>query len=116
MRKAFASLLLLTSASSKHLRQAIPDKSLITLPTPDPVSTPLAIHEDIFHFVKNAESDAKQELTMIASARRENEERVDDWAKKGTDAIKTTIEGVKNTRECLKKQNLALKNNADALT
>ena len=95
MRQAIASLLLLTTVSSKHLRQANSEKSsTASPPSPtDQISTPLAIHEDIFHFVKNAESAAKLELTSIASARRENEERVDDWAKKATDAIKTTIEG-----------------------
>jgi len=76
--------LLLFPATAKHLRTS-PQK--IRPPPPS-----LAIHEDIFHFVKIAQSEAKKNLASLASSRPDNEHRMDVWAEEGMNAVKTTIE------------------------
>ena len=79
------STLFLSPISSNYLR---PATAPIT-PVSDP---PLPIHEDIFHFIKDDQTETKQELKNLASSRPDNEHRIDGWAEEGMGAIKSTIE------------------------
>jgi hypothetical protein len=69
--------------TSKHLRH---------LETPAPLPDKLPLRQDIYTLIKSAKSKAKEDLIILASSRPDNEHRVDEWAKSGMDAIKTTIE------------------------